>query len=633
MYNTIIGTAGHVDHGKTTLIKALTGIETDRLKEEKRRGITIELGFAYLILPNGEKVGIIDVPGHEKFVKNMLAGAGSMDLAILVVAADEGFMPQTREHLAILSMMGIKSGVIALTKADLVEKDWLDMVLLDIEDEVAGSFLEGAAVIPVSSHSGMGLDALKAHIFAILEQSSPKADYAPARLPVDRVFSMDGFGTVVTGTLIEGMLNTGDEVMLYPSKKAGKIRRMHVHGDIVEQAQAGNRVAVNISGLRVADIEKGDVLAQPGSIENADIIHVRIDVLPDSAREILNNSRLHFHHGTRELLCRVNILGRPAIAPGESAYAQLILSEPLAAKPMDAFVLRFYSPLETIGGGIILDPHGQKIGRKDVAAADNLKTLAQGSFGERIAAFILRHSKDMPRAAWLRKVLFNCHPDFDDALAQLVGGKTIYHLNDSQSLVHNGYLAILGKQAQNILSRHHATNPFQKGMAQTELRSRLLPKIEQPTADDLLDLLIKLKHIVSTANLLAHPDFSIKISDGHKMIFDEIARVYQAAGLMPPATDDVAAKYKDKKIFAQIMAMLVNEGELIMLDSQIYMHHSYVECAKKTFADMAKVQPEISLAQFRDKTGISRKYALAILEYFDKKGITKKIGDARVLAP
>ena len=351
MKNIIIGTAGHVDHGKTALIKALTGIETDRIKEEKKRGITIELGFAYLDLPDGEKAGIIDVPGHEKFVKNMLAGAGGIDLALLVIAADEGFMPQTREHLGILSLLNIPEGIIVITKKDMVDEDWLEIVCDDIRNEVKGTFLENAQMIPVSSYTGEGIEELKQAIFQLIDQKTQIKNLdVPFRIPIDRIFSVEGFGTVITGTLIEGKMKVGDPVTIYPSRIESRIRNLQVHSHDVEEAYAGQRVAVNLAGLKKSDLNKGDVVAVPDSMHTTMMIDIKLTILKDCEREILNATRLHLYHGARDVLCKVVLLDRDSISAGESCYAQLRLEEEIAVKTGDRFVLRFYSPLETIGG-------------------------------------------------------------------------------------------------------------------------------------------------------------------------------------------------------------------------------------------------------------------------------------------
>ena len=379
MENSIIGTAGHVDHGKTLLIQALTGIDTDRLQEEKRRGITIELGFAYLDFPNGQRVGIIDVPGHEKFIRNMLAGAGGVDFALLVVAADEGFMPQTVEHLDILCLLGLQDGLVVITKMDMVDAEMLAMVQADVEAHVRGTFLEGKPILPVSALTGAGIPQLRTLLQERLQQAPVKNLRNPFRLPVDRVFSVDGFGTVVTGTLVEGQIAENDEAQLYPSGLVAKVRNLQVHGQTVPQARAGQRVAVNLAGLKKSDIRRGDTLAYAGSLENSWMLDVRLQALADSSRQILNHSQVHLYHGARVLLAKVVLLDRDQLAPGESAYAQLRLQEPLAARTGDRFVIRFYSPLETIGGGIVLDPNPPRHKRHDAAVLAALQVREAGS--------------------------------------------------------------------------------------------------------------------------------------------------------------------------------------------------------------------------------------------------------------
>ena len=353
MKHVIIGTAGHVDHGKTALVKALTGIDTDRLEEEKRRGITIELGFAYLDFEDGTRAGLVDVPGHEKFIRNMLAGAGGIDLAMLIVSADEGVMPQTAEHLNILSLLGIKSGVVVLTKTDLVEDDWLDLVKSDVARFVKGTFLEGAPVVPVSAFTGAGLDILKRELRALLGAVGEKNVRVPFRLPVDRIFPVEGFGTIVTGTLVEGVVSVGDEAELLPSGLRAAVRSIQVHGEASASAGAGQRVALNLAGVRKSDLAKGDAVAKPGSLRCAGTLDVRLELLKDAARTVKNGAPLHLYHGTRAVLCKTTLLDADELQPGRWCYARLRLPEPLPCKTGDRFVVRFYSPLETIGGGVI----------------------------------------------------------------------------------------------------------------------------------------------------------------------------------------------------------------------------------------------------------------------------------------
>ena len=629
MNNAIIGTAGHVDHGKTLLIKALTGIETDRLSEEKKRGITIELGFAYMTLPNGEKAGIVDVPGHEKFVRNMLAGAGSIDLAMLVIAADEGIMPQTREHLDILNTLGIKQGLVALNKTDLVDKDWLDMVILDIEEELKGSFLENAPIIPVSAYNGQGIDKLKEVIYEMLLNSPAKKVNTAFRLPIDRIFTMDGFGTVVTGTLIEGRLKTGSDVTVYPSMLTAKARRIHVHGEVVDTAYAGQRAAVNLAGLKLSDLGKGDWLCEPGSVENSKILDVVVEINKNCDRIIKHNSRLHFHHGASDVLCTLVLLDCDAVKAGERAYAQLRLAEPIAAKPSDRFVLRFYSPMETIGGGIILDPQAGRAKRGE-EAAKRLEVKEKGGLAERIEIIFAERSNKLPNARRIKERYFYDESGFDSSFDKLLTtGKLKSAL---EFTVHTSFIKELGGRSQNILNKYHKENPLQKGMPIREFCMSLLPSVQPNNAESIVKLICGEGFIKINGQDVAHAQFTIKATDSHNKIRDAILSSFIDGGFSPPSYDDVASGFaKDKKIFEQVFQALVKSGDMLLLTPQIYVCKEYYDRAVQLFTDLAKSKGEVALADFRDAISASRKYALAFLEYFDKKGITKKVGDGRIL--
>ena len=631
MNNAIIGTAGHVDHGKTLLIKALTGMDTDRLAEEKKRGIKIELGFAYMDLPNGEKAGIVDVPGHEKFIRNMLAGAGSIDLAILVVAADEGIMPQTREHLAILGLLGISRGLVALNKTDLVDRDWLEMVMLDIEEELAHSFLAQAPILPVSAHTGEGVEELRQEIFRMLAQSPAKRLAVPFRLPIDRVFTMDGFGTVVTGTLIEGSLNLGQDVVVFPSGLATKARRIQVHGKQTERAVAGQRVAVNLAGLKISDLSKGDLVAAPNSIKNTRILDVVVEINEDCAREIRHNSRLHLHHGTRDILCTMVLLEGDKLTAGQRAYGQLRLAQPLAAKPNDRFVLRFYSPAETIGGGMILDPLARKVRRRDAAAAGRLAIKEKGGLSEKIEVICIEagNAFDFVDREYIRKHYFFDEDGFDSALNQLLATGQLVDLNGF--LLHISFLEAMGKRAQGILDKYHRENPLQNGMAVREFCSRLLPGGGQ-VFEHVVEPLATLGFVEKHGQEVARAGFVPTASDAHKKIQARLIAVYTEAGFATPDHNDVAAEFvKERKAFAQTFEALVKTGALVALTPQIHLSKENYDRAVDIFAGLAEGGKEVTLADFRDAIGASRKYALAILEYFDKRGLTKKVGDGRVL--
>ena len=589
MKNIIIGTAGHVDHGKTALIKALTGIETDRIKEEKKRGITIELGFAYLDLPDGEKAGIIDVPGHEKFVKNMLAGAGGIDLALLVVAADEGFMPQTREHLGILSLLNISEGIIVVTKKDLVDEDWLEIVCDEIREEVKGTFLENAQMIPVSSYTGEGIEELRQAIFALIDKNSQikKLDIPP-RIPVDRIFSVEGFGTVITGTLIEGTLKVGDPVTVYPSRLETRVRNLQVHSHDVQEAYAGQRVAVNLAGLKKTDLNKGDVVAAPNSMHTTMMIDIKLTILKDCQREILNATRLHLYHGARDILCKVVLLDRDSVSAGESCYAQLRLEEEIAVKTGDRFVLRFYSPLETIGGGV-----------RDYSS--RFETLD-----------FLQIQTGIPKE------------QFDQQVQKLVKDKAAFKVSDN-IVIHADYLNKLKDSAVKLLTAYHQENPLREGMKKDEFRNKLIKYEDMSIVDRITDSLVNRKVLKYVNNCVALYDFEVQQDTNQ----EEIENAFREGGFSPESPDQIAARFPKIKNFKAVIEALINSGKLIRVEEKILLHADYYNKALEMAKEHVAKNGQITLAEMRDLMGASRKFAVAILEYWDKRGITKKVGDAR----
>jgi len=628
--NAIIGTAGHVDHGKTSLIKALTGIDTDRLSEEKKRGITIELGFAHLTMPTGQQVGIVDVPGHEKFIRNMLAGAGSIDIALLVVAADEGIMPQTREHLDILRMLKIKRGVIAINKSDLVDNEWLEIMAMEIEEEMCGTFLHSAKIIPVSATTGAGVEELRLHMFDLLADTVEKSSTS-FRMPVDRVFTMDGFGTVVTGTLIDGELNEGDDIEIYPSGVITKARRLQVFGKLTQKAMPGQRVAINLSQVKMDDITRGNVLAPPTALENTHLLEVRLDILPNHTREVLSNCRVHLYHGTRDILCRISLLEVAALKPGESGYAKLHLAEPLAAKNGDPFVIRFYSPLETIGGGVILDPIPQK-SRNNKDTAHRIATKDTGSLTERIAAYV--EERPFAEVSYIAEKfiypMFDLNrQSFDSALTNLAADGIIFIMGSR--MVHSSYIMQKSKLLQAILKGYHEKNSLHKGMPISEVRGQIFTTTELPHADDILEICHTLGYINKNADTVSHKNFSVTINQRQQAIRTEILQVFESSGFSPPGVYEIEAAYaKEKKTCRQVLQSLVECGELILLTPQIFIHANSFEQAKDIFLNAVAGGGEVTLAQFRDKAGTSRKYAMAILECFDKLKISKKVGDTRI---
>ena len=511
MNHVIIGTAGHVDHGKTLLIKALTGIDTDRLQEEKKRGITIELGFAHLDWPDGTQAGIVDVPGHEKFIKNMLAGAGGIDLAMLIVAADDGFMPQTLEHLDILTLLGIKDGCVVITKSDVVDPEWLEMMQEEIVGRVEGTFLEGKPVHCVSAYTGQGIPELRQELHDMVQRAAVKNMRVPFRLPVDRVFSVDGFGTVVTGTLIEGSMHEGDLAELVPGGADTRIRNLQVHGKDVDTAYAGQRVAVNLAGLKKTDIKRGDAVAKPGSVRTSRMLDVRLQNLRGSKRVIQNDSQVHLYHTSQVQLAKVVLLDRDALNPGESCYAQLRLAEPISTKSGDRFVIRFYSPLETIGGGVILDDSPSRHKRFQQGVLDALKIKESGSGGDRVIQVLTEFGTELPDAARLAAKLRLDEEDVAKAVQELCArGRAVEPLPGRYASA-----AVMDKTWDNcreILSGYHKANPLHAGMKEAEVRQKCFKNLDQTTADALLGALRQEGMLRRVSERYALAEFVIKFS-------------------------------------------------------------------------------------------------------------------------
>ena len=620
-----IAIIAHVDHGKTALIKALTGIETDRIKEEKKRGITIELGFAYLDLPDGEKAGIIDVPGHEKFVKNMLAGAGGIDLALLVVAADEGFMPQTREHLGILSLLNISEGIIVVTKKDMVDEDWLEIVCDEVRQEVQGTFLENAQIIPVSSYTGEGIEQLRQAIFTMIDQKTQIKNLdVPFRIPVDRIFSVEGFGTVITGTLIEGTMKVGDPVTVYPSRIESRIRNLQVHSQDVQEAYAGQRVAVNLAGLKKTDLNKGDVIAVPDSMHTTMMIDIHLTVLKDCDREIRNATRLHLYHGARDILCKIVLLDRDSVGAGESCYAQLRLEEEIAVKTGDRFVLRFYSPVETIGGGVILDSNPFKHKRNDATVLESLKLKEGGSDREKISAALRDYSARFETLDFLQIQTGIPKEQFEQQINKLIKDKVAFRVSDNV-VIHTDYLNRLKDSAVKLLESYHKENPLREGMKKDEFRNKLIKYEDISVVDKITDSLVNRKVLKYVNNCVALADFEVQQDNNQQ----EIENAFLQGGFSPESPDQIAARFPKVKNFKQVLESLVNTGKLVRVEEKILLHADYYNKALTLAKEHVDQNGQITLAEMRDLMGASRKFAVAVLEYWDKRGITKKVGDAR----
>lgn len=634
MKNVIIGTAGHIDHGKTCLIKALTDIDTDRLKEEKQRGITIELGFADLPNDLNMDIGIIDVPGHEKFVKHMLAGIGGIDIVLLIVAADEGFMPQTKEHFEILKMLKIEKGIVVMTKIDLADEEWLAVVREDIKDNVAGTFLESAQVMEVSSRTGQGVDELKKRIFKMAEECGGRRDDKRLlRLPIDRVFTIDGFGTVITGTLMEGSVQTGDEVLIYPPQKKAKVRNIQIHGNSVQRASAGQRTAINLAGIKKEELDRGNVVAYPGLLETTHIIDVRIDLFDDTKRLLKSGSRLHFYYGSAETLCKAVLLDEDTIGEGQSCYAQLRFEEEIAVKRGDRFILRFYSPMETIGGGKILDAAAKKKKRFDKEAVASLKIRDNGSDKAILAQIFLEESRGLASLSEVIRKFGRTKDETEQLIDALLEENVIKKINE-ELLLHKTYLGDLAVRATTLLAGYHKENPVSGGMLKEEFRGKL-GKLQRTEDMKKLDFLIKEllegDWIKENSGMVSLKDFQVEYTAQQKEMASDFEAVYLKADLEPPLTEEVIANCKDKKLASQLLGSMCACGVLRRLNYQYYIHAKALKKAIDAIIQTILARGKITLAEYRDLIGTSRKYAIMILEYADENKITKMTSDYRVL--
>ena len=625
----IIGTAGHVDHGKTCLIQALTGIDTDRLKEEKKRGITIELGFAWMDFPGGERVGIVDVPGHEKFVKNMLSGVGGMDLVMLVVAADEGIMPQTVEHLDILSILGIRHGVIVITKTDLADPELVELVEEDIRELTKDTFLENAPVIPVSVYKNQGIHRLKETLYQIYKKLPDHKETRAFRLPVDRVFSLKGFGTIVTGTLLGGNIKKDQEAYLYPENLPVKIRSIQVHETGVDKAHAGQRVALNLPDRKKEEIHRGDVVACKNTMYPSMMADVTLSVLRHTKRTVKNGSRVHVYHGTKELLGKVILLDREELKAGETCYAQLRLEEETVMEKGDRFVIRFYSPAETIGGGCILDACPRKRKRHDKNALEACRIKEKGTKEEMLELSVREHRG---RFFTLDELAGRNSLDRSGlaGLAQALVQKGRLIQLEEKVFIHREEMDFYQKKAEKILNDFHRAFPLKQGMGIEEMRSRMNlgnPKV----TDQILEVLKADKIIKEEQGTISKKRFKVVLKEDEDAIVKEILTHYEAAGFAPLATELYLKEHKNQKKFKPVFISLLNKKSLIRLDEQYCVHQEWYEKAKEAFREMAKTKDKILLGEYRDYLGCSRKVAVALLEHFDKNGFTKKTEEGRIL--
>lgn len=621
----VIGTAGHVDHGKSTLIEALTGIDPDRLAEEKERAMTIDLGFAWMQMEiDGEKeeVGIVDVPGHRDFIENMLAGVGGIDLALLVVAADEGVMPQTREHLAILDLLEIPGGVVALTKIDLVkERDWLELVTLDLMDTLAGTVLEGAEIVQVSGRTGKGLPALRTALNEQLQHTTPRADLGQPRLPIDRVFSLSGFGTIVTGTLTGGNLRVGDQVEVQPPGHKGRIRGLQSHKQKREVARAGGRVAVNVSGIDTDQIRRGDVLAAPQLTQGTTLLDAQYRHLPEAGVPLKHNVEVKLFVGSAEVMARTRVLGTRQILPGETGWLQLALREPLAVLRGDHFILRRPSPGATLGGGQVLDPHpGRQHRRFKVHVLERLETLAEGTPAELILQQLQRRQPLPQEELW---TVANLEPEAARAAWEELVEKNRVLVRGGYAVTDSFWTQTLDRM-EAILREYHDQHPLRLGIPREELRNRLA--LSMPVFNTLLEDAVVEDRIRDGGKIIRLYNHEVEFTATQRNAIEALMRNLEDAGVNSPSVKECRTKVGD-----EVYEALVELGRLRQLSEDVVYRRQEYEQIVARIVEFIGRNDSTTAAEVRDLLDTSRKYTIALLEHLDQEQITRRVGDRRVL--
>jgi len=629
----ILGTAGHIDHGKTSLVKALSGTDTDRLKEEKERGITIELGFASLDLPGGQHVGIVDVPGHEKFVKNMVAGATGIDMVAMVIAADEGIMPQTREHMEVCSLLEIKYGLVVLTKIDLVDSEWLELVTEDIREFTEDTFLEDAPVVPVSSSTNEGIPELISELGNLAENIPESLSLGMFRLPVDRVFSMKGFGTVITGSLISGQVSTGDSVMLYPSMVDAKVRGIQVHGKSVDTALSGMRTAINFQGLEKSVVNRGDVLSPLNALKPSYMVDVTFNFLKSNNKPIKNRTLVRFHSGTSEVMGNLILLDRDELEPGDTAVAQLRLDNRVVLVKDDRFVVRSYSPVRTIGGGQVLNPIPAKHKRFNSEVVQGLNGIAESDEAGVIDFHVKQNGYTGVYFADLKLMTNLSDKKLQSAVTKLLSDNSIVQVDkENRVYIHKETFRQLEKEISDRLSAYHDAKPLKEGMPREELKSKLPRGVGAKTFNLILERMTKTEIIVHDKNMVRMANHTVSLQVDQDDIRKKIIASYKDSGLTPPYFKEIQKTLDIESSAARdVMALLVDTSEIIKIKEDLYFHKDAVEELKGRLVEFLTNNKEISTPQFKDMTGASRKYVIPLIEYFDAKNVTIRVGDNRRL--
>jgi len=629
----ILGTSGHIDHGKTSLIKALTGVDTDRLEEEKRRGITIELGFASLTLPNGQRLGIVDVPGHEKFVKNMVAGAAGIDIVAMVIAADEGIMPQTEEHMEICTLLGVTHGIVVLTKTDLVDEEWHELVIEEISNFTEGTFLENSPVIPVSSVTGEGLENLLS-VLENISQKIPERTYLNRfRLPIDRVFTMKGFGTVITGTIIAGSIEVGDSVSIYPPEIFSKVRGIQVHNKSVEKAKAGMRCAINFQGLEKALLKRGYVVAERGFLKPGYMMDIDFTYLKSAGKPLRNGSKVRFHTGTGETMGSLILPDAKELLPGKSCIAQLRLYAPATAIKDDRFVIRSYSPVKTIGGGSILNPIAKKSGKASKKSFENLKNILAKEPDHLLMLRIKESGTEGISFAGLIIMTNLSGRKLDTILQKLLSARKVVCIDKEKKIyIHSDTLQNLIEKAKLYIESYHKQNPLKAGMQKDELKSKIFFHIKEGLFNLLVNIMLKEKIIALNENILRLASHNISLKKEQKENKKNITEKYKESGLTPPYFKDVVKNFGiDEKEAKELFALLVKEKMLVKVKQDLYFDFEAIENLQTKLIDFFKTEKELTTPQFKKIAKVSRKYLIPLLEYFDSSNITIRVGDVRQL--
>jgi len=629
----ILGTAGHIDHGKTSLIKAISGTDTDRLKEEKERGITIELGFASLDLPGGQQLGIVDVPGHEKFVKNMVAGATGIDIVVMVIAADEGVMPQTREHMEICTLLGIQHGLIVMTKTDMVDEEWLELAREDIRDFSQGTFLEEAPIMPVSSVTGDGIPGLISAINEIAGSIPQRPPSSLFRLPIDRVFTMKGFGTVITGTLVSGKINVGETIMVYPTGITSKVRGIQVHNLSAETAEAGQRTAINFQGLDKTAVKRGEVLSTPDALIASYMVDISFHYLASSKKPLKNRTLVRFHTGTSEVMGYLILLEQEELPPGQTVVAQLRLGSPVAIVKDDRFVIRSYSPVRTIGGGQVLNPIPQKHKRLKQDVIDGLQHLTDEDPEAIISQQIQQAGYGGVSFSHLKIMTNLTDKQLDTAVQHLLSKKTITQTDKQNRIfLHQVTFDKLIQKTTEHLAKYHADNPLKAGMPKEELKSKF-PQLTDPKVFNLvLNQMIKSDQIAQEENTVRLSDHRVSLGADQADIRKKIQGIYKSGGLQPPYFREVPKLLGvDPNHTKDVMLLLVEEGQIVKTKDDLYFHIDAITELKNRLVDFLKSNQEITTPQFKEMTGASRKYVIPLIEYFDASKVTLRVGDSRKL--